>query len=312
MHFCFVDVKIWMLQNPEGVVLMNSLKKVRESYNVDLHLEHSIGTDKEVMNYYHFHNVYEVYLAMTEGAEMWIGNERYIVSSNDLFLLSSSDQHRVIVNNRNDFERYILYFNPIYIQNLSTYNTTLLECFGINDSKRTHCLKLTKDETKKLILLYSRLSEIIENHHSYAWEIRQKILLTEILIIINEIYLEGMRKRKSEKIISTEHQSLIAIMEYIEVNFDKDLKAQQVAELYSLNRHSLNRLFKEITGISFHKYLVNTRIIKAQELLMQGDISTTQVCFESGFNDYAHFIRTFSNTVGISPGKYAKQFQNGK
>ncbi|MFP3125973.1 AraC family transcriptional regulator [Ectobacillus funiculus] len=291
---------------------MDSLKKVREPHNVDFHLDHSIGTDKEVMNYYHFHNVYEIYLAITEGAEMWIGNERYIISPNDLLLLSSSDQHRVIVNDRKGFERYILYFNPLYIQTFNTYHTTLLECFGINDSKRTHCLKLSTEETQKLISLYSRLSDIKDDNDSYAWEIKQKILLSEILIIINEIYIEGMRKRKSEKITSTAHQSLISIMEYIGVNYDKDLNAQQVAELFDLNRHSLNRLFKEITGISFHKYLVNTRIIKAQELLMQGDISTTQACYESGFNDYAHFIRTFSNAVGISPGKYAKQFQKIK
>jgi AraC-like DNA-binding protein len=291
---------------------MDILKKVREPYNVDFRLDHTIGTDKDEMNFYHFHNVYEIYLAVTEGAEMWIGNERYIISPNDLLLLSSSDQHRIVVNDRKSFERYILYFNPLYIQSFSTYNTTLLECFGINDSRRTHCLKLSSEETQKLLSLYSRLNEIKKSSESYAWEIKQKILLSEILIFINEIYIVGMRKRKSEKITSTVHQALAEVMEYIEVNYDKDLDAQQVAQLFELNRHSLNKLFKEITGISFHKYLVNTRIIKAQELLMQGNISTTQACYESGFNDYAHFIRTFSNAVGISPGKYAKQYQKVK
>ncbi|WP_462409013.1 AraC family transcriptional regulator [Neobacillus sp. Marseille-QA0830] len=279
---------------------------------MDFQLDHSIGTDKEVMNYYHFHNVYEIYLAINAGAEMWIGNKRYIISPNDLFLLSSSDQHRVIVNDRKFFERYILYFNPLYIQSFSTYKTTLLECFGINGSNRTHCLKLTTEETQELTSLYSRLSDLKESSDSYAWEIKQKILLSEILIIINEIYMEGIRRRSAEKITSTEHQLLIPIMEYIGVNYDKDLNAQQVAELFGLNRHSLNGLFKDITGISFHKYLVNTRVIIARELLMQGDISITQVCYESGFNDYAHFIRTFTNTVGISPGKYARQFQKVK
>jgi AraC-like DNA-binding protein len=100
------------------------------------------------------------------------------------------------------------------------------------------------------------------------------------------------------------------IMEYIGINFDKDLNAQQVADLFGLNRYSINELFKELTGLPFHKYLVNTRIIKACELLQHGNISTTQACFESGFNDYAHFIRTFSNALGISPGKYARQYQN--
>jgi AraC-type DNA-binding domain-containing proteins len=290
---------------------MDSLKKVRELYNVDFQLEHNIGTDKDVMNYYHFHNVYEIYLAITPGAEMWIGNQRYIISPNDLLLLSSSDQHRVIVNDRIGYDRYILYFNPIYIQTLSTYNASLLECFGIKHSSRTHCLKLTSENTKNLISLYSQLSYSKTDSSSYAWEIKRKILLTEILIFINEIFIEEMKKKDSNKTSLSIHQSLMPVMDYIGTNFDKDLNAGQVADLFGLNRHSLNELFKEVAGIPFHKYLVNTRIIKARELLEQGNISTTQACFECGFNDYAHFIRTFSNALGISPGKYARQYRNG-
>jgi len=288
---------------------MDNLKKVRELYNVDFQLEHNIGTDKDVMNYYHFHNVYEIYLALTPGAEMWIGNQRYILSPNDLLLLSSSDQHRVIVNDRTSYDRYVLYFNPLYIQPLSTYDASLLECFGINHSNRTHCLKLTPEKTKNLISLYSKLSDLKEARSSYAWETKRRILLAEVLIFINEIYIEEMKKKDLNKMSLSIHHTLMPVIEYIGTNFDKDLNAQQVADLFGLNRHSLNELFKEVTGISFHKYLVNTRIIKARELLEQGNISTTQACFESGFNDYAHFIRTFSNAVGISPGKYARQYQ---
>ena len=263
------------------------------------------------MTYYHFHNVYEINLAITPGAEMWVGNQRYEMTPNSLMLLSTSDQHRVVVNDRKGYSRYVLYFNPLYIQPFSSSTASLLECFGTQDSKRTHCLKLSSEEVRKLVSLYSCYSNPKDNGNSYAWEIRQKILLIEILIYINEIYIEGLRHKKSDKITSDSHRQLMPIMDYIGTNYDKELNTQQVAEAFDLDRHSLNRLFKDVTGISFHKYLINTRIIKARELLMQGGISTTQACYESGFNDYANFIRTFSNAVGIPPGKYAKQYQKG-
>ena len=31
----------------------------------------------------------------------------------------------------------------------------------------------------------------------------------------------------------------------------------------------------------------------------------------SGFSDNSHFIRTFGSLTGISPGRYAKEYQSG-
>lgn len=305
-------IKTNIFDKKKGERAMDNLKKVRELYNVDFQLIHATGTDQDDMNYYHFHNVYEINLPITTGAEMWINNQRYNVSPNDLFLLSTSDQHRVIVHDRKVYERYILYFNPLYIQPLCSYSTSLLECFGLRNSKRTNYLKISPEETQKLILLYGRLSYTQADCNSYAFEIKCKIILTEILIFINEIFIKGMHSKESENTFFTLNTTLTHVMEYIETNYHKELNAEQVSELFALNRHQLNQLFKEFTGISFHQYLINTRIIKARELLEQGDISTTQACYESGFNDYAHFIRTFSNAVGISPGKYSRQYQKNR
>ncbi|MGG1516559.1 AraC family transcriptional regulator [Paenibacillus oryzisoli] len=284
-----------------------TLKKIRELYNVDLLLEHTTGTDKTEMNYYHFHNVYEIYLAVTPGAEMWIGNQRYTVSPNDLFLLSTSDQHRVVVHDRKHYERFILYFNSLYIQPLCSNNANLLDCFGLHNSKRIHCLKLAPEESLKLISLYRQLTETQAAVNTYAWEIKVKIMLVEILIFINEVFLKGFQS--DQALSATSHHVLANVMEYINGHYHKEINAEHVSERFGLNRHQLNQLFKEITGIPFHKYLVNTRIIKARELLEQDDISTTQACYDSGFNDYAHFIRTFSKAVGVSPGKYARQYR---
>jgi AraC-like DNA-binding protein len=290
---------------------VNNLLKISEPYHIDLQLVHSIGTDKDVMNYYHFHNVYEIYLALTPGAEMWINNQRFIVSSNDLFLLSTRDQHRVIVHDRTDYERYYLYFNPLYIQPLCTHNTNLLECFDKLGSShtRTHCLKLSTEETQKLLSYFTNPLFDADISNSYACDIKRKILLAEILIFINEVFVREKHSTVDDHVDSNHHHILMQAMEYISIHYQQDLNAQQVSELYGLNRHQLNKLFKEVTGLSFQKYLINTRIIKARDLLEQGCTSTTDACYESGFNDYAHFIRTFSNAVGISPGKYARQFQ---
>ena len=63
--------------------------------------------------------------------------------------------------------------------------------------------------------------------------------------------------------------------------------------------------FKDFTGTSPWNYIIARRIQHACTLLQKG-MSITDVCFECGFNDYAHFVKSFTKLVGISPGKYSK------
>jgi AraC-like DNA-binding protein len=62
-------------------------------------------------------------------------------------------------------------------------------------------------------------------------------------------------------------------------------------------------LFKNQLSTTANKYLTGKRISHAKKLLSEGK-SVTDTAIESGFSDYANFIRTFKKAVGIPPGKY--------
>lgn len=68
-------------------------------------------------------------------------------------------------------------------------------------------------------------------------------------------------------------------------------------------------LFKKHTGLPIRAYIIDNRIEYAKKLLNSGS-SVNDACFESGFNDYSNFIRTFTKVAGISPGKYSKKDYN--
>jgi AraC-like DNA-binding protein len=291
---------------------MSEIRKVSLPYRYDLELVHTIGTDQEVMTCHHFHNVYEIYLSLCEGAEMWIGNQCFRLGQYDLLLLAPTDFHRIIVHDRIRFNRLILYFHPQYIQSLDHIETSLLGCFGVRQGKRVHHLKLSIPEAEHLQELYSRIASLQADGSMYAKEVRKKIALAEVLIFINEILLSGKRQENPIEPSSVAHKRLISITEYIDQHFDQDLDAASVGMVFNINRHSINNLFRSHTGLSFHKYLINTRIIRAKELLANGENSVTDVCFDCGFHDYANFIRTFTQSVGISPGKFARQHQNSQ
>lgn len=285
-------------------------KKIKNLHSSDVRIEHSIGANW-VMDYYHFHNVYEVYLALTEGGEFWIGNQQYVLAPNDLLLLSTSDFHRSIIHDKKKYERYILYFDPFYISSMNTNKTNLLNCFARRKPANSHRIALKSEEAGKLVSLFQELSTLL-SEKCYAADVKVKIQLAQILIYIDEVMHQQDPKLEQNEISHASYPIIKPVMNYIDANYPHEITTDEAADMFGINRHQMNALFRDITGLSFHQYLVRFRVIKAKEMLECGNVTTTQACFESGFNDYSHFIRTFKAMVGVPPGKYARNFAGSK
>ena len=58
------------------------------------------------------------------------------------------------------------------------------------------------------------------------------------------------------------------------------------------------------TGENFIDYLTSLRIIKAEELLKNSDISIKEICFEVGYRDPNYFSRIFKKNIGITPTEF--------
>ncbi|MDB5765235.1 MAG: AraC family transcriptional regulator, partial [Collimonas fungivorans] len=64
--------------------------------------------------------------------------------------------------------------------------------------------------------------------------------------------------------------------------------------------------FRKHTGMSFVQYVNRLRINVACELLMDGDASVTDICFQVGFNNVSNFNRQFLEQKGVSPSRFRK------
>jgi AraC-like DNA-binding protein/quercetin dioxygenase-like cupin family protein len=65
------------------------------------------------------------------------------------------------------------------------------------------------------------------------------------------------------------------------------------------------RLFTRSVGISPHRYLVQTRVRRARELLA-GGIAPSFVAAMTGFADQSHLTTQFKRFVGTTPGSYQR------
>jgi acetamidase/formamidase/AraC-like DNA-binding protein len=90
---------------------------------------------------------------------------------------------------------------------------------------------------------------------------------------------------------------------------DPDLALAKVAQAEGISERYLQKLF-EGTGSSFTHYLRERRLQRTWADLSnpaEAHQSISEIAFRSGFNDSAHFSRTFRHRFGLSPREFRHQ-----
>ena len=100
------------------------------------------------------------------------------------------------------------------------------------------------------------------------------------------------------------------VIKYINLNFTKEIKNNELAEIAGYHEYHLNRLFTKYTGISMHKYILNLRISEGKRLLLNSDLPISDIASQIGFNSNTHFSTYFKKEIGITPFEYRSNFKN--
>lgn len=123
-----------------------------------------------------------------------------------------------------------------------------------------------------------------------------------ILELIKSVFT-GLNER-----IENQNSNLIdEAKRYIYSNIEKDISLDEVAEHINISPAYLSRLFKEITGVNFVTYIKELKFERAEELLLNSNLTIQQIAFEVGFNTPAYFIQQFKAKYGYTPNRFRKQ-----
>lgn len=101
-----------------------------------------------------------------------------------------------------------------------------------------------------------------------------------------------------------------SLQQIMEQNYCFNLKLEDYAELSHRSLSTFKRDFKQQFEQSPAKWILNRRIQHAANLVVNSNLSVSQVAFESGFEDLSHFSRVFKKMIGTNPSDYKKSMAN--
>lgn len=105
-------------------------------------------------------------------------------------------------------------------------------------------------------------------------------------------------------------EKFLSLCDYINDNCTKDLTLESVADLAGFSKYHFTRLFKQFTGVSFYKYLNQKKVAIAENLLIDPDISVTEVALRSGFSSLSAFIRMFKIIKSCTPTEFRNMYSH--
>ena len=129
--------------------------------------------------------------------------------------------------------------------------------------------------------------------------LRRMAALYDALAIMIE---SGGNVRPVEKYNVVSYVSMALTM--ISESYDKKIRISEIADRLGINRSYLTSIFKQELKISPQAFLINYRLEKASNLLMETQESIGKIASSVGYTDTLSFSKAFKQKYGVSPSEY--------
>ena len=260
--------------------------------------------DKKELDFdYHHHDFNKIIILISGNAKYFIEGKTYNLKPWDILFINHNEIHKPIIDPNEYYERVIIWTKPNFDDISLEDKDSLTECFNIAKKSKYNLLRLKTSDTK---ILKHLVSQIV--HTKEAAEFGNKILsyaiFLQTMVFINRWFIES--KKNKEDV--TSYKIVDDLIDYINLNINKDLSIETLASRFYVSRFSLSRYFKNKTGHSLHNYINKRRLVLAKELINEG-YSMKTVSEKCGFKDYSTFVRAFKKEYNTTPRDYLKSIK---
>lgn len=272
-----------------------------EELNLPISIAHVISTGKGCSGLHIHPDQYEIYVFLRGDIDYFAGNIRKHLVRGDALVVSPNEIHRPYLINESEYERVIIHISQDVIKKLSTPVSNIYRLLEQYKS----CFFHLPDETLNQFLNNEKM---IQQYYNTRNEFGSDILL-ETWLSITLIHLIKFMQKNQNKVnesITVFPDLVKDAIQYVDTHYMESISVESISKYLNISSSHLNHLFKYYTGNSLWNYVISKRMVVAQKMILEQK-SITDICYEVGFRNYSHFIKTFTKTFHISPKKYEKE-----
>ena len=94
-------------------------------------------------------------------------------------------------------------------------------------------------------------------------------------------------------------------LEFMEENLQREIKTQDVADACYCSKSALEKIFRHVSKVSVHEYLIKRRMtIAARMLTANKDVSVLDIALACGYSSNESFTRAFRSVWNCNPSEF--------
>lgn len=237
----------------------------------------------------HIHDWCEIYVNLSGNVSFMVEKNLYAIRSGDVIITKPYEYHHCIYNDDSDHLHFWITFS-------AEENTNLFRFFLDRKRGTNNLIRLPEPIRASFLGYCDTLAHIAPG---------DTLALSACFLSLLALLAQGLENYAIDDVNTGFPQKFTRILSHINKNYSAIESIQEVADEFDVSIATVERYFKTYLHITPKHYLEDKKIARAGRLLRQNS-SITDACFESGFNDYSHFIAVFKQKYGMTPLKYQK------
>lgn len=236
----------------------------------------------------HAHNYAELFFIVGGDGQFQIEDERYPVNTHQLVIVNPNVIHTEV-----SYEAHPLEYIVLGIEGLE------LSVGEANDGR--FCILNYPDSE----IILSCLRNILLETESRApgYEVICQAYMEILIVRLMRSTSFAVTDSSSKPLVNRQSA---AIRHYIDSHYKERLTLDQLADEAKVNKYYLAHAFKREYGISPINYMISCRVEESKHLLLETDLSLSQISHILGFSSASYFSQSFRRSQGMSPTEFRR------
>lgn len=278
---------------------LNTEKNSNELFSVDRFRGYVDSNPhlQEVHNHNYYHLVY-----FTEGSgEHLIDFEKFEAKSGTMYFMKPGQVHQWYFKEK--YDGFVVNFFDNFFDWIGI-NSSILQKFRFLQSilVKDHVVEISLDLQEKIASYFEEMINENQENNQFS-NLKIGFHLMNLFIDI-ERSLEGVNIKTSD------YQSVLLdnFQTLIEQNFKSKKLPKEYAELLYITPNHLNALCKDVLATSAGELIRSRIVLEAKRLLVNKEISVTEIAYLLNFQDASYFVKFFKKYTEFTPEQFRKQY----
>lgn len=245
----------------------------------------------------HFHNLTEIGICRYGDGNMYLDSDVYRYHDGTLTVIPENFPHITVSDGENNnFWEYIFFDLKSIIEEIFPQNPVYQS--KVIESLNKTAMFMGEDKDGELTVIINSIIEEAKNKKPYY---QKKISLFLKTLVIDLVRKSDVQIEDEQSVKGTNMAQIAAALDYVNKNYDKPMKANELAGICSMSETHFRRIFEEYINMSPMDYVNLIRIQRACDLMKKSNDSMDMVATKCGFATTSTFNRNFKKYLDTSP-----------